>query len=1171
MSARLHFSNSLDALADRLVENLGAGTVDPLATPGIATPSAAMRDWLKVRLAEKNGIAAGLAFSHLENLLWERLAERDRFRDAPGRLPAHLLDTFGFQGLVLAQLRKSPPAAIREYLRGSVPEDAARRLCQLAGRLASLFREYEYNRVSAHGHPGVAESWIGGHSCFAGQLERTRANHPARRFLEEVRSLEAWQMEVYHAVFRKEDGLRDQWGAATGIYRYTLPQYAGLALENPVTPGDFGDPPVYHLFGLSNISPFHRDLIGQLADAGRLGEGAARFEIYALNPCAEFWEDALTLKERRARGRRPLAARAVPRSLITATRPHADETRAAEIADDPDENGLLALFGKPGRETIKLWCELTGHDFHEDFREPEGAGLLATVRRSVLHRAGAERGTEADTTLQLRSAADPRAELEAVRAEIMEHLRADPGLLPEECAVIPANPDDALPLLRAAFAGGKDAPNNAPVLLPEGVLPEENPLLRGFRALLALGEGRADRRDIMAFFDNPAVQRKTGLGPDRLPAVAAFLEATGFQEGWEGGPASAKAALERAVLARALDADDPTVAASEAWPAHHALALLEREDAARVIDCLDSLRTGTLPLRDTAPRPWAEWAELLRALRDAFLEADPGDARAANDLRRFLDDLGLWGQWSGDGSETADATLIRTVFEDRFRGAAGPSASGGLLRGGVRVGSLSALRGIPFRHVWVTGLSASFPSPGEAAPLDLRGYHRLPGESEPAARDLYALLETITAATGSISLSWPRRDAAGKDLQPSRALTGIAAWLEGAILAEGCRVDPGHEALQPPAAVPPRTADLRAEGWAETTRAAAVIDWKELQDFLGNPAWRTVRRRFRVDAWEALDAAEDERSAALFLDRRGENALLEPALRAELREPGTGSRVFGQAWEARRRGGMLPPPPYDALEEERLRALLDRETARSIDTLRDALDASGLRFAGSLRIGPQGFERATPPVINLPAFDASSLGITARIGGILPWFFLRRGHSEDGAGWGLLADEGREFPAWLFQLCASALDAPPELRAMFEGPARLFIRGGKDGRIKERPLPGLDANAARAFLRDLLADFIEADAEGRGDDLPLLRIEGILGGSGHPQDAAIDWRDAIAEARRTAEESSSATLPFSERVLEALASEVPQDADAQIRRRVLPYLGWKAALNAKAGAAENDA
>ena len=278
MPARLYFSNSLDALVGRLIQGLSSS--DPFETPSIATPTPALRGWLQIRLADRLGIAANFAFPQLEKLLWQRLAELDHFRNAPDRQPARLLEAMNFQGLILTWLRKNPPKALQHYLQPdeAEPYDEARRLCQLAGRLAGLFREYEYSRVSEGGFRGLTETWSRGETCFEQYLRGPKFSPDQK---EKVRELEAWQREIYQALFR-EKGLRDRWGEATGVYRYTLPQYAERVLSQKRTPGDAGGKsPVFHLFGLSNISPFHRALIHRLADAKSLAGDAARFEIYA--------------------------------------------------------------------------------------------------------------------------------------------------------------------------------------------------------------------------------------------------------------------------------------------------------------------------------------------------------------------------------------------------------------------------------------------------------------------------------------------------------------------------------------------------------------------------------------------------------------------------------------------------------------------------------------------------------------------------------------------------------------------------------------------------------------------------------------------------------------------------------------------------------------------------
>lgn len=1184
MPATLHFSNSLDALADRLIGNLETVGTDPFETVSIATPASAVRDWLKVRIAEKQGVAANLAFPPLENMLWERLAERDRFRenpDDPDRLPARLLDSFSFQGLVLSRLRRDPPAPLRDYLASAQPEDAARRLCQMAGQLASLFREYEYNRVAERGFAGLAESWMKGEPNFERHLLRGDAPG-ARAQLAEVRALEGWQMDIYRSLFER-GGLRDQWGEAVKTYRYTLPQYAHMALGNPCVPTDAGR--VYHLFGLSNISPFHRDLIGQLADEEKLGVGAARFEIYALNPCAEYWEDVLTLRERRARGLRALTAQPVSAERVAATRLRDEEIAAGEVADADDENGLLSLFGKPGRETIKLWCQLTGHDFHEDFREPPRETLLMAVQTSVLRRAGPLPARVApDDSLRFRSAADPRGELEGVRAEIAEALAKDPTLRPEDLAIIPADPATVLPVLRAVFAGEDRLPGNVPILFPDGGPTEESPFLQGFRALLALADAEVTRDTLLGLLENAAVRRAAGL--DDLPtgAVADFLEAAGFVRGWErpadteGGDSSLAAALERATLSLALEGDDEAALenglADLPRPVPGLWSRLDREEADALLGWLETLRESIRPLRAGSHRPFAEWAVLLRHLRDNFLKPDAThstDVRDAFELRRFLDEMEAWSGWAWGESadaETADILLVSTLFADRFR-QTDTTGRTNFLRGGVRTGPLSALRGLPFRRVWVTGLTTDFPSTGDSMPLDLRAFRRLPGESDPTARDLYALLEVIVSCTENLTLSWARRGPDGRDRLPSRALSGLMAWLENDILPSRETFDTPFgftpfDIVKPP---PPARQGTETIAYAAEPALKPFYKFTDVDRFLRNPVQFTTRRTLSWDDESALEEQEAGVSADLFIDKHEEGRMvLDPCLRAELLAPGSAVVTFERLWTNLRNGGHLPPPPWNDLEERRLRAALRQRLDSEITALRDFTETTGLRFVGSLRLGPQGVERAVPPVLNLPAFDLAPWGVDLSLGGVLPWFF----HGADG--WALLADNSRHlFPAYLIQLCSVTMGEDAGMPREFAGQGFLIMREEKGG-LTASPLPsiidttataGTERDAAREILRDLLGDFARAlRNDGHLDDVPLDIIEKILENGEAPATSA-DWNDAITTRRRQAEEARYERVNRPERMRRALDPALPPEIAALIARRVQPYLSWKNRLLAR--------
>jgi hypothetical protein len=307
----------------------------------------------------------------------------------------------------------------------------------------------------------------------------------------------------------------------------------------------------------------------------------------------------------------------------------------------------------------------------------------------------------------------------------------------------------------------------------------------------------------------------------------------------------------------------------------------------------------------------------------------------------------------------------------------------------------------------------------------------------------------------------------------------------------------------------------------------------------------------------------------LFLDRRDETPFREAVLRAELTAPGSGAATFERLWRERESGGLLPPPPYDAVEHQRLHDLVANKFRRQTEHLRSLLAAHNLAFVGSLRVGPQDGHSAQAPVVSAPEFDAGLLGNPAldkmRLGGVLPWFF--QGSGPDG-GWAVLLEEGREISAYLLQLCITALRNDPDeavSSARLRGPGFLILRS-KEADKEEKPekayalhpLPALDPEAARAQLTRLLLDLSQTP---RFDDLPLNGIESLLvkARDGDAEEGVDDWSEAIEAWRRDEQEASFGGPKFWDRLLATLAAVVPGDAHVQVERRVLPYLEWKKA------------
>ena len=100
---------------------------------------------------------------------------------------------------------------------------------------------------------------------------------------------------------------------------------------------------------------------------------------------------------------------------------------------------------------------------------------------------------------------------------------------------------------------------------------------------------------------------------------------------------------------------------------------------------------------------------------------------------------------------------------------------------GVVVGSLSVLRSIPFKAIFLLGLDESrFPEQIRRDPMDLRNLNRRAGDVSPTERDRYLFLETLLAARERIFLCYVARDfKTGDQLEPSSIVRELQFILRG--------------------------------------------------------------------------------------------------------------------------------------------------------------------------------------------------------------------------------------------------------------------------------------------------------------------------------------------------------------------------------------------------------
>jgi exodeoxyribonuclease V gamma subunit len=908
---RLYTSNYTEALCEALAENLGAGRTSLFDPVHLVVPNPLVEGYVKQALARRLGIAA-----HIETQFLRGFLRQVATASAPEIL---IVDRDLCEGELLAlfadprRLGSRDLGAVRAYLSGAaeaaagrtVAADAAarddkydtgkyddegldRKRVQLAARVAELFDEYAFSR------PEMLAAWREG--GLVPDLDE---------------ALQRWQRELWLALFGRG-------GAFTARRGMTLPDFFAEVRPEALRP-----PPATHVFGISYVARLYRSIFGSIARATALF-------VYTLNPCREFWEDL----EPRRRGAPVPDARRFPHRRRATQLTLGGLAESALETEAPPENPLLALWGRPGRDNMRLLNQLTDCDFDARFVDPRagarGPSLLASLQKEVMDRdpAGQRAATDGeqstvDGSVVIRPAPDPRRELETVAAEIWSLVRADETLTFADVAlIVPAAAAPVyLPLAKAVFDEASELPHTI-IDLPRAA---ESRILDAVTLLLDLPSGPLGRPDLLRLAMHAAVARRfPDVDPDHWVALCEALEivrgadradhADSYLDrdrlSWDQG--LRRLALGAFLSGRRSGEERPFVLHGE--PLLVADLPPALEPAARALGIIARELIAYARAASAGPATFTAFAALLRRTIAATILPAAADEEAA----------------LGDAFAAIErvSSLVPPGLEIGFRVAAelvkarlGAGRSRHLSPEGVTVASFVPMRALPFRIVFVVGLDERvFPAPDGLDALDLRAGARRSGDVTPREQDEYMFLETLLSARERIYLSYVARDAVtGEPKNPSstllalrevvgsaveRPISPLARHTDGAACAaipaaarERQAASLGRSlrraaggAIQLPALAALRTA-LAPEAWAavagrldwvgppakETLAARGALTLADLRRFLECPLQASARVLLPFDD----DDAADDANAALRENERLDESRLQtiPLLR----------------------------------------------------------------------------------------------------------------------------------------------------------------------------------------------------------------------------------------------------------------------------------------------------
>jgi exodeoxyribonuclease V gamma subunit len=754
----LHYSNRLENLIDPLAKAVARRQAgDPIAPISIVVPNRAVEQFIKYRLAERLGVAANLNFPFLRAFLAQMIESAD-----PN---IRVLEADAMRTLLFERLRPGAAATsatlapVDAYLEGEAADDARRdlRLFRLADQLARLMREYSITR------------------------SEMLARWPRRSRLEKDpwAGTERWQRELWGLIFDAGHAVRAELVREPELKWMLLP-YAIEAVSDDALRRAL--PEETHVFALPNAGPAYVKIFAKLAELQAL-------HVYATNPCLAFWEDLQT-------------AGAIDRALLI----HRGARIEDPFADDPDrfnlrgegENLALKLWGRPGREYTRLLNQLSECDFDDRFVRPASGAdstLLESLQDDILTFAP-DRGSEAvdggrfagDTSIRILACPGIRREAEIVANAIWSVLQDSAAPAPirfhEIAILIPdASLDSYLPHLESVFA----RQHRIPLEVANRRLVRQSRVVEAVELLLALPMGRFRRDEVVRLLTHPElcggeseldVERWSAwcaeagvvFGADREHLRDTYLSGELYH--WD--QALRRMALgvfmtgERSGDLRLAQADDggylPLELGQDAGASVMRLIRMARAMIA------DALALGRAQL--TLP----EWSEALTAYLSRYLRQGGAEAERVRGwcLREIAE--------VAPGDFKTGAVGYEIAREVAAGAIGAVESEHGQIRGrGVAVGSMDALRSIPFRVIFAMGLGeATFPARERRDPLDLRRGARAAGDVTPSERDRYLFLEALLAARECVYLSYVNRNPqTGEALEPSSVLRELEYVLRG--------------------------------------------------------------------------------------------------------------------------------------------------------------------------------------------------------------------------------------------------------------------------------------------------------------------------------------------------------------------------------------------------------
>ena len=735
---KLYQSNQMSVLAAHFCDQ-NQQFVDPFEAQTVVVQSFGLGQWLKIKLAEHHGISCNVDCVLPATFLWRLyqsvIPDAASLSESP-----FTSDRLTWRIMRLIKENPGLSSAIDNYLANA--GDADLRLNQLSQEIALLFDEYLMYR------PNWILDWSKDDTSRDGHAE--------------------WQAKLWKLILDDTTSFKNLHRAA--LHKEALRQLGTGTHESL--------PRKISVFGLSSMPPLQLQTFEALAQH-------VEVEIYYLNPCAHYWGDIVSVKDK---------ARRSIRSLIEHSEPLIDEDYL-EIG-----NPLLASLGKQGREYMEMLLESSQVQSEEIFVELPNDSALNHVKNDILDLTfGGEFADTAlptpvdllDSSIQIHVCHSRMREVEVLHDEILRALKADYDMALNDIIVMVPDITSYAPYIKSVFTRSlshrvSDQPNL------------ESTLINSFLTLLKLPESRFTGPEIIDLLETPAVMRRFELTQHHLETIAHWINESGIR--WEvSGEKKAsnwqvpgdhhntwEFGLDRLLLGFAMSSNDGLWQGTLPFD----LSPSESQLLGKLCNIIEQLEDYRAKL--TEDRSLTEWQELLHGLIDGFFEPRTEEILDLNVIFQAIEKL------TADATDSEYTDVVSTpLVSDLLRQAFTSSDSrAGFISGGITFATLVPMRSIPFRMVCLLGMNdGEYPRDIRPHSFDLIADNPAQkGDRSKKLDDRYLFLESLLSAQKLFYVSYIGKGIRdNKDRPPSVVINEWINYLQHVFN----NLRPVEHALQP--------------------------------------------------------------------------------------------------------------------------------------------------------------------------------------------------------------------------------------------------------------------------------------------------------------------------------------------------------------------------------------